>query len=116
MQVKVIKACWYDERYYDPETSVQDIVIEYTGDKLPSWAEALEEVKAAKKPAAKPAGEGDKSLKVNDLPLVEKNALLEEAKAVGIEGNQIGSWKVETLKAKIAAKKPAGEDDNEGEE
>ena len=116
MQVKVIKACWYNETFYDPETSVSDIIIEYAGERLPTWAESFEEVKAKK--TAKPAGEGEnnKSLKVNELPLVEKNALLEEAKAIGIEGNQILSWKVDTLIAKIAAKKPAGEGENEGEE
>ena len=62
-------------------------------------------------------GEGSK-VKVKDLPVVEKNALLEAAKAVGIEGNQILSWNAETLKAKIEAKKSNDEgkgEDNKGE-
>jgi transcription elongation factor GreA-like protein len=41
----------------------------------------------------------------------EFDGLLEEAKAVGIAGNQINSWGVETLKAKIAkAKEEKGEE------
>lgn len=115
MRVKVIKACWYNERYFDPELSSGDIIIDFAGKKLPSWAE---EVKAAPKvEAKKPEENKGESVKVNELPLVEKNALLEEAKAVGIEGNQIGSWKVETLKAKIeAAKAEAEGEEDEGSE
>ena len=123
MRVKIIDKCWYGNTLYDPEImKEEDLIIDFLGDKLPSWAESLEE-KAAKKPAEKSEGNNkgkDKSgstdnRKVNELPVVEKNALIEEAKAVGIEGNQILSWKVDTLKAKIAAKKPADEG-NDGDD
>lgn len=126
MKVKIIDRCWYGNKFYDPEIMPDDeLIIDYPEKNLPSWAEELDE-----KPAKKPADEGkgkdkgnDKdgkndsadNRKVNDLPVVEKNALLEEAKAVGIEGNQILSWKVDTLKAKIAAKKPADEG-NDGDD
>ena len=44
-------------------------------------------------------------------------ALLEEAKAVGIDGNQILGWKASTLKAKITAKKAeVKEEDNSNDE
>ena len=124
MRVKIIDRCWYGNKFYDPDVMQDDeLIIEYTGDKLPSWAEKFDAKKEAKKPADEGNNEGkDKgksgeanNVKVADLPVVEKNALLEEAKAVGIEGNQILSWKVDTLKAKIAAKKPADEG-NDGDD
>ena len=117
MKVKVVKECWYGEKHYIPELEVKDIIIEYPCKKaedLPSWAEPVGAVKAQ---AANKEGQKGKegeanNAKVGDLPVTEKNALLEEAKAVGIKGNQILGWKVETLKAKIAAAKK----DKEGEE
>lgn len=123
MQVKIIDKCWYNNTLYDPDVMPEDeLIIEYTGEKLPSWAEKIDAKAAAKKPAEegnnnKRTGEVNNT-KVSDLPLVEKNALLEEAKAVGIEGNQILSWKVDTLKAKIAAKKltEEGNDNEKGDE
>ena len=99
MKVEIVKPCWYKNTLYDPDTSVSDIYVEYPCKdikELPSWAEAVEA--AEKKEDKKDSGKG---LKVSELPVTEKNALLEKAKAAGIEGNQILSWKVETLKAKI---------------
>lgn len=107
MKVKILKPCWYQNTLYDPDTSVSDIYVEYACKdikELPSWAEAAESEKPA---PLKKEKTGDKSngIKVSELPVTEKNALLEKAKAAGIEGNQILSWKVETLKAKIEAGK-----------
>lgn len=116
MKVKVIKACWFGNKLYDPDLSVSDIILDYPcedANKLPSWAEPVGAVKA--KAANKEDKEGEaNNAKVGELPVTEKNALLEEAKAAGIEGNQILGWKVETLKAKIAAAKKDKE--GEGEE
>lgn len=117
MKVKVIAKAWYDNTLYDPELQGEKI-IEYTGNKCPSWAEEVGDEKPAKPTQNK--GEGNKGegskVKVKDLPVVEKNALLEAAKAVGIEGNQILSWNAETLKAKIEAKKSNDEGEgNKGE-
>lgn len=119
MKIKVITKAWYDNTLYDPEIQGEK-VIEYTGDKCPSWGEEVGNEKPAKPAQNKSEGnkgEGSK-VKVKDLPVVEKNALLEAAKAVGIEGNQILSWNAETLKAKIEAKKSNDEgkgEDNKGE-
>lgn len=112
MRIKVIAKAWYDNTLYDPD--VEEKEIEYSGDKCPAWGEIVED----KKPPKATGGEGNKGegnkVKVKDLPVVEKNALLEAAKAVGIEGNQILSWNVDTLKAKIEAKK-GEEQGNKGE-
>ena len=113
MKVKVIEKCWYNETIYDPDTSVEDIIIEFKGKDIPSWAEPVEGAKVAKEPKEPEKGNGGgddgagevKSPKVNELPTLEKNKILEEAKAVGIVGNHIHGWTVETLNAKIAAKK-----------
>lgn len=119
MKIKVINKAWYNNRLYDPEIEGEE-VIEYAGDKCPSWGVVVGGEKPAKPAQNKNDGENNKGdnapkAKVKDLPVVEKNALLEAAKAVGIEGNQILSWNVETLKAKIEAKKPKDEDENDGE-
>ena len=101
MKVKVINKAWYKNTLYDPETS-GEIIIEYTGEKTPSWAAAVEKAKIEKQEGKKEeTGGKSSSIKVSELPVTEKNALLEKAKAAGIEGNQILNWKVETLKAKI---------------
>lgn len=115
MKIKVIARAWYNDTLYDPDVEGEKI-IEYSGTKCPSWGEVV----GNEKPAKPKTGEGDKgeanNTKVNDMPLVEKNALLEAAKAVGIEGNQILSWKVDTLKAKIeAAKAKLNKDEGEGD-
>lgn len=118
MKVKVIKACWFGNKLYDPDLSASDIILDYPcedANKLPSWAEPVGAVKVK---AANKEGQKDKegevnNAKVGDLPVTEKNALLEEAKAAGIEGNQILGWKVETLKAKIAAAEKAKEGEEE---
>lgn len=119
MKVKVIKACWFGNKLYDPDLSAVDIIIDYPcedADKLPSWAEPVGAVKtkAANKEGQKGKEGEANNAKVGELPVTEKNTLLEEAKAAGIEGNQILGWKVETLKAKIAAAKKDKE--GEGEE
>lgn len=111
MRIKVIAKAWYDNTLYDPD--VEEKEIEYSGDKCPAWGEIVGDKKTSKAVGGEGnKGEGNK-VKVKDLPVVEKNALLEAAKAVGIEGNQILSWNVDTLKAKIEAKK--GEDQGNGE-
>ncbi|RAI15334.1 MAG: hypothetical protein DKM22_04280 [Candidatus Melainabacteria bacterium] len=108
MKVLVKERCWYNDKLYDPEVE-GEVIIDYAGEKCPSWGEVVGNEKAA---APKKADEGKEEkaqaankVKVKDLPVVEKNALLEAAKAVGIEGNQILSWNADTLKAKIEAKK-----------
>lgn len=116
MKVKVTKKIWYNETVYDPEIEGEDIIIEYPcedTDNLPSWAEPVE---IASKKAAKKTDEGEgkknaSKIKVNELPLAEKNMLLQEAEKVGIKGNQILGWGADTLREKIAAKKT-----DEGEE
>lgn len=132
MKVKVVKECWYGEKHYIPELEVKDIIIEYPCKKaedLPSWAEVAtaKEVKnvaggEGDKDNDGNDGEGDTKGKVKDLPIAERNLLIEKAAKVGISGNQILSWKVETLEAKIASKiaetaknKEEGDDkDNDG--
>lgn len=114
MKILVKERCWYNDKLYDPEIE-GEIVIEYAGEKCPSWGEIFGDQKDAPKKSNEGKGEGKdpaaNKVKVKDLPVVEKNALLEAAKAVGIEGNQILSWNADTLKAKIEAKKP-----NEGKD
>ena len=110
MLVKIIKECWYNEIHYNPDIE-GSIIIEFTGKKLPSWAEEVD-AKATKKLNKTEATEDSEEVeaeKVNQLPLTEKNTLLEAAKAVGIEGNNILSWKVSTLKSKIEAAKKGEE-------
>jgi len=116
MKIKIVNRTWYNKRLYDPEIEGEKI-IEYAGSKCPSWAVRVDGKDTPKKQEEK----SEDKTKVNDLPLVEKNALLEAAKAVGIEGNQILSWKVETLKAKIEAETKKQEEksednDNKGEQ
>lgn len=114
MRIKVIAKAWYDNTLYDPDVEGEK-EIEYSGDKCPAWGEIVGD----NKPLKTAGGEGNKGegnkVKVKDLPVVEKNALLEAAKAVGIEGNQILSWNVDTLKAKIEAKKGEEQGNGEGE-
>ena len=51
MQVKIIDKCWYNNTLYDPDVMPEDeLIIEYTGEKLPSWAEKIDAKAAAKKP------------------------------------------------------------------
>ncbi len=104
MKIKVIRTAWYDNQLLDPDKDT-NIIIDYVGDKCPSWGEALE-------PVIEKTGNGEQTtkIKVKDLPEEEKAALLEEAKNVGIEGNQILSWNVETLKNKIQEKTGNGEE------
>lgn len=120
MKIKIIERAWYGNKLYDPDIE-GETVIEYAGDKCPSWGEVVGNEKPKKPNTGEGEGKGEggtNKTKVKDLPLVEKNSLLEEAKGVGIEGNQILSWNVDTLKAKIAAKKQKleGEGKGEGEE
>lgn len=112
MKVKIIKTCWYGNKYYEPELMTEDeLIIDYPCDdikKLPSWAKVVGSAKVSAQPKkndSKGEGKPENNTKVSELPVVEKNALLEEAKSVGIDGNQILGWKVDTLKAKIAAKR-----------
>lgn len=120
MKVRITKTCWYGQKYYEPELmSDSELIIDYPCDdvkKLPSWAEAVSNKKAAAKPKEDNGNDegNDDKIKVNELPVVEKNALLEEAKAVGIDGNQILGWKASTLKAKIAAKKAEVKEEDNG--
>ena len=119
MKVRITKTCWYGQKYYEPELmSDSELIIDYPCDdvkKLPSWAEAVSNKKAEVKEEDNGNDEGnDDKIKVNELPVVEKNALLEEAKAVGIDGNQILGWKASTLKAKIAAKKAEVKEEDNG--
>ena len=104
MKVKVIKACWFGNKLYDPDLSAVDIIIDYPcedADKLPSWAEP---VGAVKTNTANKEGQKDKEGEANNAKVGE----------LPVEGNQILGWKVETLKAKIAAAKKDKE--GEGEE
>lgn len=127
MKVKVVKECWYGEKHYTPELEVKDIIIEYPCEKaedLPTWAEPA----TAKEIKNTEGGDdnngngktGETKGKVKDLPVAEKNLLIEKAAKVGITGNQILSWKVETLEANIAKKEEElknnteGGDDNNG--
>ena len=119
MKVRIIKTCWYGQKYYEPELmDDSELIIDYPCDdvkKLPSWAEAVTNKKTVAKPKEDNGNdEGNEETKVKELPLVEKNALLEEAKAAGIDGNQILGWKVNTLKAKIAAKKAEVKEEDNG--
>lgn len=126
MQVKVTKKVWYNNTLYDPELETADIIIDYPckdAKKLPSWAEVVT-AKAAVQKENKGEGENKgndaEDVKVGELPVAEKNKLIEEAATAGITGNQILSWKVTTLKAKIEAaqkdkEKEGGEGENKGE-
>lgn len=105
MKIRVTKLAWYDNKLLDPERG--DVIIDFVGDKCPSWGVALEPVKEK---AGNGEGEKGNKQKVKDLPEEEKAALLEEAQKVGIAGNQILSWNVETLKAKIKEKAGNGEE------
>ncbi|MBR3655283.1 MAG: hypothetical protein IKR34_02265 [Candidatus Gastranaerophilales bacterium] len=106
MKLKVTKIAWYDNKLLDPEKD-SNIIIDYVGEKCPSWGEPLE---AIKEKTGNGEGEKGNKQKVKDLPEEEKAALLEEAQKVGIVGNQILSWNVETLKAKIEEKTGNGEE------
>lgn len=120
MKVRIVKTCWYEQKYYEPELmNDSELIIDYPCDdvkKLPSWAEPVGNKKVATKPKEDNGNDegNDDKIKVNELPVVEKNALLEEAKAVGIDGNQILGWKASTLKAKIAAKKAEVKEEDNG--
>ena len=116
MKIKITNKAWYNGVYYNPDTFTEEKVIEYSGEKCPSWGEVVGTQKVAVEDKGE-NGEGKpnkpNSVKVGELPLVEKNAIIEEAKAAGIEGNQILSWKVETLKAKIEEAKANQDKDKE---
>ena len=102
MKIRVTKLAWYDNKLLDPEKD-SNIIIDYVGKECPNWGEPLEVIKEKTEL-------GKDKTKVKDLPEEEKAALLEEAQKVGIAGNQILSWNVETLKAKIKEKAGNGEE------
>ena len=50
MKILVKERCWYNDKLYDPEIE-GEIVIEYAGEKCPSWGEIVGDQKdAPKKP------------------------------------------------------------------
>ena len=114
MKVRVTQKAWYDKKILR-EGQIIELACE-DENALPTWAEAVnvveveeeeetedaedeEEDEAGNEPEA-PAGD----VKVGELPLVEKNLLLQEAEAAGVKGN-VQNFKVSTLKAKIEAAK-----------
>lgn len=109
MKVRVIQKAWYDKKILS-EGQIIELACE-DENSLPTWAEAVnvvkaedeetedEEAEAGNEPEA-PAGD----VKVGELPLVEKNLLLQEAEEAGVKGN-VQNFKVSTLKAKIEATK-----------
>jgi len=104
MQVKVTKRAFYENRLIE-----EGEIIDFKGDKIPSWCVSMGEVEAVAPAPAKKAEEiktpekpeKPKTLKVNDLPEEEKTALINKAMDLGIKG-LLGGFGVDTLKAKIA--------------
>ena len=124
MKVRVTQKAWYDKKLLR-EGQIIELACE-DENALPTWAEAVNVVKktveieqvednegnvveveeeeadeAGNEPEAE-APVGD--VKVGELPLVEKNLLLQEADEAGVKGNVL-NFKVSTLKAKIEAAK-----------
>jgi hypothetical protein len=81
MKVKVIKKAWYDSKLLN-----EGEVIDFKGNKLPSWAESVK-------------GQANNQ-KVSELPEDKKAELLAKAEAAGVTGN-VDGWNVTTLQAKI---------------
>lgn len=81
MKVKVTKRAWYDSKLLK-----EGEVIEFKGNKLPSWAESVK-------------GQTNNQ-KVSELPEDKKAELLAKAEAAGVTGN-VDGWNVTTLQAKI---------------
>ena len=54
MKVRIVKTCWYGQKYYEPELmDDKELIIDYPCDdvkKLPSWAEPVGNKKVATKP------------------------------------------------------------------
>lgn len=124
MKIKIVQKAWYNERLYDPDIE-DEVVIDFPANKvedLPSWAEPVEKgVKAKQKQEDNGQGEGEDAKKVtkqkvSELPLAEKNLLLQEAAKYNITGNQVLSWGVDTLKKKIEDAKQKQDESGQGEE
>ncbi len=100
MKVKAIKKAWYQSKLIGVGE-----VINFEGDKLPSWAEPLEPVKQ----------QAPKDKKASDLLENEKKELIAQAKELGINGN-LETYKVSTLKEKIKKAQENKENENAGNE